>query len=157
MAGRHLPRLDTPGRTSFKGPIRQGLNTGRPDTITIGETVLTQRADISAAETSATTVFVLPSDNEGGPVRSDIIEIEVLVDVVFDNSAQALLQFVKGSAGGTEIGEVRLSAAGTYSVAPGSAAPEWMAVAGTPILAKVSSAVTINTGHAFLLLQYTPR
>ena len=109
MAGRHLPRIATPGRTSFKGPIRQGLNTGIPDTISIGETILSQRADISAAETSATTVFVLPSDNEGGAVRSDIISIDVMVDVIFEDSAQAVIEFALLSAGGTSLGEVRVS------------------------------------------------
>ena len=157
MAGRHLPRLNTPGRSTFKGAIRHGIDTGIPDTITIGEAIITQRADLSAAETSATTVFVLPSDNEGGAVRSDLIEITVLVDVVFDNSAQALLQLTHQSAAGTSLGEVRLSAAGTYTVVPGSGAVNWLALLGGPILAKVSSAVTINTGHAFLMLQYVPR
>lgn len=157
MAGRHLPRLNTPGRSTFKGAVRQGLDTGVPDTISIGEAVFTQRAELSAAETSATTVFVLPSDNEGGGMASDIIEIKALVDVAFDNSAQALLQLTYGSAAGTALGEVRLSGASTYTVVPGSSAVDWMAVAGGPILAKVSSAVTINTGHAYLLLEYVPR
>tara|TARA_R110000822_G_scaffold49674_11_gene130105 strand:- start:2075 stop:2551 length:477 start_codon:yes stop_codon:yes gene_type:complete len=158
MAGRHLPRIATPGRTSFKGPIRQGLNTGIPDTISIGETILSQRADISAAETSATTVFVLPSDNEGGAVRSDIISIDVMVDVIFEDSAQAVIEFALLSAGGTSLGEVRVSGAGTYSITPGSAATGWYAVTGQNIVAQVSAAGTSpDTGHAFLLLQYAPR
>lgn len=158
MAGRHIPRPFTPGRSSSKGPLRVGRDTGIPDTYSIGETVMTQRAEISAAETSATTVFVLPSDNEGGAVRSDIIEIQVLVDVIFEDSAQAVVEFNLASAAGTALGQVRLSAAGSYTVAPGSAAPSWMAVAGTPVFAKVSAAGTApDTGHAYLLMHYSPR
>jgi hypothetical protein len=101
--GRHLPRsgLTTPGRTSFKGPVRQGEDTGIPGTVTLGEAVFTQRAEISAAETSATTVFVLPSDHQGGAVRSDIISIEVLTDVIWETSASAVLELTLGSAAGT--------------------------------------------------------
>jgi hypothetical protein len=166
--GRHLPRsgLTTPGRTSFKGPVRQGEDTGIPGTVTLGEAVFTQRAEISAAETSATTVFVLPSDHQGGAVRSDIISIEVLTDVIWETSASAVLELTLGSAAGTAIREIGLSAAGQVTLTPsGSADVAWAVggsagggLAGQAIFAKVSAAGTApDTGHAWITMQYVPR
>ncbi len=173
MAGRYLPRIGNfPGRNTFKGAVRQGHNTGVPDTISVGEATFTQRAEISASETSATTVFVLPSDNEGGAVRSDLLKIDVLVDVIFEASADGTIEFTLGSAAGTKLGEVHVSADGQYAVVPGgevnnngtiaaidgSAAANWLDVAGQAILAKVSAAGTApDTGHAYVVLHYVPR
>lgn len=161
MAGRHLPRVGNfPGRTSFKGAVRMGKDSGIPDNITIGEAVFTQRADLSAAETSATTVFVLPSDHEGGIIRSDVIDIRVVVSKVFEDSAQPIVQFHLGSAAGTNIGEVRVSALGVYTatVATTAGLDARFGIVGQPILAKVSATGTqADTGQAYVICQYVPR
>jgi len=161
------------GQSSFRQAIRHGQDNGQALGSTIGNAVITQRAAVSAGDTTPRHIFRLPGDTEGGTVANDIMSIDVIVKDIFEASAAATVHFTYGSAAGTELGVVRVSAVGLYRVLPGQAenvngvrtafaaasADSWLALGGTDraIFAEVSGTTLPATGHANVVINYVPR
>jgi len=160
------------GKTSFRQPIRHGIDTGVPSTSTLGYAVITQLAEISAGDNSFRQVFNLPGDTEGGPVTVDILGIDIVVKDVFEASAAAVMEFSLGSAAGVDLGDVRVSGVGIYKCLPGQAennngnrtttvsADAMFNITRTDrsIWARVSAAGTpADTGFGYLVVHYVAR
>lgn len=138
------------GATTVSGPIRTGRDPGYSDGNTIGRVMLNQTADVSAAETSAATKFVLPAN-------SSVVEFVIDVTTVFEASAAAVMEF--GVSGDPNyFGQISVSAAGRYTHVPAaSAGADWVAVDTNDfrVTAMVSAAGTApDTGNSIVRIVY---
>jgi hypothetical protein len=154
------------GKSSFRQPIRHGIDTGIAATTAIGNAPVVQKAGVSAGFSSSVQVARTPPNSEGGTVTTDIDSFVLdafTAQTIVSGRTDAQLK-IGTSGDATYFGAIGISGAGRYTITPSEASAggldKWYAVAAdTSIFATVSAggsgAAVDVTGQ--LLTKYVPR
>lgn len=154
------------GKSSFRQPIRHGIDTGVAATTAIGNAPVVQKAGVSAGFSSSVQISRMPPNSEGGTVTADIDSFVLdayTAQTIVSGQADAVLK-IGTSGDATYFASVGISGAGRYTITPSEASAggldKWYGVgADTSIYAIVSAggsgAAVDVTGQ--ILTKYVPR
>lgn len=152
------------GKSSFRQPIRHGIDTGVAATTAIGNAIVVQKAGVSAGW-SGDMIARTPPNSEGGIVTSDIDSFILDMFTAQTEVSGSDVQLKIGTSGdATYFASLTVSAAGRYLITPANASAggldKWYGVAADTSIYAVLSAggsggAVAGTGQ--ILTKYVPR